>query len=512
MKLNRTVFTSAMLAAAVGACSDDDKPVTGNARPITKEEVTTFSVANSRALLTEVWDLRKWLDQTEMSGEIEEVIPFGDEEEPGEPSEPVDYDGELAEVLEDVEGFLKTQLLEVSTVEAETRTAVTYKLDAQRLCDYDPDAEPVLDEWGDPVTDGKDCFDFVNASELRVKVTSFAEGDLDATVLAGADRDAVVRFELHEDLASIEVDLAPVAALMQHYLDVTEGDEGTTVQASGKGRVVVRRLADDQMRISADVLTAIDVSIESDEADENVAFTFAPGSFAIDIDAPADSATLDIDLGAFTLSGPKTILPLVDDGCYLVTEEIGGEEVTYEECDPDAPSLEGSGAVTFGGLSAYIDFDDSEKALAVRGLVLGKLGVVADDKTIIEIGGDASAPATDFTFSFDAADNLVLELSRAFELSGMFRTAQAPDIFDLGDWAADEDLGIALAGEKPTLRMEDHGVVVQAGSLTFTSKHARDTSLEVAAGMCLYISDDEQSEHPFDLSTAAQCPVPTEDF
>ena len=51
------------------------------------------------------------------------------------------------------------------------------------------------------------------------------------------------------------------------------------------------------------------------------------------------------------------------------------------------------------------------------------------------------------------------------------------------------------------------GFTMTSGSATLTSKHARDTSLEVATGQCLFYAEDADSEHPFDFDVADQCPT-----
>ncbi|MFO0745969.1 MAG: hypothetical protein U1F43_09880 [Myxococcota bacterium] len=529
MTLRRSLLLTPLVAGLV-ACGEDSAPVKGDKLAIAPAAIADDSVANFRALAHDVWTVDQWLSATKSVDLLDDLLGSGADVEvtptPGAnqiflPEDELEFES----FLDDVEAFFREHAFTEGQVESKSDTEVIYRLTAAGFCDPD---------WGD------ECARAIEATELRFRVVSFAPGDIDVTLLVGAERRAAVQFELHHDVASIEIQVEPSLAVAKAILDaaVESGDAPSDAGVSGSGSVklVVRRLAENQVRVSAEVTSAVTLTATSEG--DTYSVELGEGSTALELDAASGRATADIDMGRVALTAPKSAVVAGPD-CYedVVVDE-GGNETTTTYCDgeevpagdplPTGPDVTGTVSIELARTAAYFDFVDSDRRFDLRGLVLGPAKLLVDQQTIVEASLDDGATALDFHLVLLDDDSGELSLSRAAHAGLLLRLGLAPEVFeDMGDsFMADEDLGVKVEGATPKAIALQNGLFMSSGKITLTSKHAKNPTLVIDEGMCAWYPDSEETTavdgsgtgsdsgssdepHPFDLEVANQCPDPS---
>lgn len=515
----RPLAAAAVLAPTLAACGDDATPVRGERVPLTPAAVTADSVANVRTLAGELWTVQRWLYDAPSIADVESILGAGtDGTEPAPapnflflPDEEVDFES----FMDDVEAFFRDHAFTASQIESQSTTEVVYRLAPDVFCDA---------EWGDDEVDT--CREVLTKLEVRLRVVSFAEGDVDVTVLVGPSRAAAAELALHQDVMSLELEVAPSLEALEALLDAGAEDEVAAADITGSGslRFVVRRLAEGQVRLSAEVTSALTLGVAQDG--DAISIELGLGSAAIDIDAVAQRGTADLDLGRVAVTAPAETV-IGGDCVDNITVDANGNENVETECE-EPP--EGTLAFELGGAAAYFDFTDTERRLDLRGLVAGPAKLAVDGQTVVEATLDDGQTAFDFHAKVLDEEVVQLSTSRALDAAMLLRLGLAPDIFgDLeGSFLADEDLGAALTGDAPEALLTKHGLSMTHGSLTLTSKHAKSPTVVIAEGMCASfpetadVSDapvdgeppadgsatEETDPHPFDLEVGDTCGAP----
>lgn len=504
------LFTALTLAPLSSACTESSEPVKGQPIVIFPAAVTSAAKTNARAIARELWKAQDWLGETDSVDAIGDVFQFGSDVEVPAPRLPnglflPEDELDFEATMDDLDTFLDEHVFVDAQIETRNQTSITYKLDPDIACDAEMD-------------DREECQRFLTEMPIRVRATRFRESDVDLELLAGPEKLSLGTLELHEDLAALTVDFAASAAFIDKLVAVANGEEGAPLEVDidGKARLAVRRLAEDKLRLESAVTEPIALKVDQG-ADGVVEVTSALGTFALDVDYAADKATLDVDLGKSSVSAPKHLVQMQPE-CYEVwSTDADGNETWTEECDGEVmPEAQGQFSLIVERLAVYAELDDAAKNIALKGLVIGPIKILSDAATAAELslGG---APF-DLAFTDHDEDGVVLSLSRAIEASAILRMSLLDDTFsDLAEWLRDEDLGLKILGEAPSMTAFVEGLVLGAGtSLEMTSRFGDPQSFSAAAGQCVWVdtsSDDvDHMSHPFDMRSGDTCPAPETDI
>ncbi len=534
MKLHHVILISSL---AAGACTDEQEPTIGRPLPVTPASVSAASVKNVRTLAEQLWRAENWLGETKGIGGLGAV--FGSSEEApiddgtgsqGDarqrlilPDEQADFD----EVMDNVTAFLNERVLVASQIESKTDTAVTYRLAPATFCDP---------EW----EQFEDCKEVLAAIDVRVRATSLAEGDVDLTLLLGADQKRAAEFALHADLLSAQVELGEAADLLNRISVAFSEGEAVPVltRASGTAGVSMRRLTAEDLELQAFVTAPIALTLTDGSASQTL--DVEKGRASLGLNVAGDRAVVDVELGKIAVRGDKSlVVPSEESGgeACLATPD-GGFECTPVEPEP-APEVTGTFTLTAGPIAAWAELTDDARHIDLKGLVAGPLALALDDTKVIEFTvGDlrpldmllevtespvpTPAPADPPVDPIDgmepdAAQTIDATFSHGFAVTLFAKLAGQPDTFLLPNtsWTEDEELGAHADGEKPAFHISEAGMVVSGATLTLTSK-MRPTVV-VAAGQCVsaptdapLVEGDEPTsddEHPWDLRVGDQCPA-----
>ncbi|MBL8784594.1 MAG: hypothetical protein JNJ59_06845 [Deltaproteobacteria bacterium] len=505
-RLARPILLTAMtFGPLTSACTETSEPVKGQPIVIFPAAVQSAAKTNARAIAHELWQAQDWLGKTDSVDAIGDVFQFGVETDIPAPRNAIflpEDEREFNEAMDDLDTFLEEHVFVDAQIESRNDTSITYKLDPQIACDAD-------------LFDLEDCQRFLTEMPIRIRATRFRESDVDLELLAGPDKTSLATLELHEDLAALTVDFASGAAVIDELVAVADGDDedGPTVDIDGKARIAVRRLAEDKLRLESAVTEPI--ALKVDQGEEGIVeVTSALGTFALDVDYAASKATLDIDLGRSTVTAPKRLVQMQPE-CYEVwSTDADGNETYTEECDGETlPEAQGQFSLIVERLAVYAELDDTAKNIALKGLALGPIKVLSDAATAAELSIGGTTPF-DLTLATNDDDTVNLSLSRAVEASAILRMGLLDDTFgDLPEWFRDEDLGLKILGEAPSLTALVEGIIVGAATtLEMTSRFGDPQQFSAEAGQCVWVDTstdlEENESHPFDMRKGDTCPEP----
>lgn len=412
---------------------------------------------------------------------------------------------ELRESAADLVQELRERIFIPQNLESETSTSATYRLGPDVLCGY---AEPSVVGTA-PTERDPECVEQVARYQPRLVLTSPSEGDIDVTLLLGAERRAPLSLELHAESLGLRLDLDEAFALAG---DLGEELEGVR-DLSGvlELRLVQNRARDYSLELN--VFEALSAVIESDA--DTLTASLAPTAPAWDIRVDGNSRTLSagLDLGAFQLLGPLSAFAGMFEGGDVAASGAGtapGEEPSF---DAAAPAEEPAPRVYTGvidlflaGLSGRASYTAESDVLRLDDLGFGDATTTLkhDDATLLALDLNAAhgrRVALEVRPEGDGAQlriipTLDLRLALAFD-------HVADQIEDIADELLNDTLRVWFDGEEPTVETNDDRLRVVSGTLHVSSAADPSVNVDVAAGMCLADETEagdvetETAEHPW---------------
>ncbi len=395
---------------------------------------------------------------------------------------------ELRENVADVVRELRERILVEQNLEAETSTSATYRLGPDVLCSTDdaPDApgaapsEPELDA---------DCVEQVNRLEPRLVLTSPHEGDIDMTLLLGADRHAPLTLSLYRQSLGLRLDLGAGLAIAR---DLGEDLDGLR-ELAGVLELRLVKHGERDYSLELNVLEALAAVVDSDGETLSTSLGASSPAWNVRVDGNSNTLSAGIDLAAFRLAGPLGAFADMfeserDRDLPPGTGTLGGFDLGPSPDSSDEPSYTGvldlflaglSGTVRYGADSDVLSLDnlgfgDATSTLKHDGNTLFGLDLNATQgrRVNIEIVPTDDGAQINLTPSFD------LRLALAFEHI-------ADQVEDIADALLDDTLHIWFDGAAPTLQVESDQIRVAAGTLHLESEANPDANVQVDEGMCL---------------------------
>jgi len=520
MKLHLLTLAGLTCAALLGACGDDDPSVTGRPLAITPAAIT-------RLIAEALWDAQRWLDQSATLTDIEGILlPADAAAEPspdagaGGPNFiffPQDADADFEAALDDAVVFLDERVFADAAIESQSGTQVVYRLTSGRFCDAGWEDEDLY----------QTCVEVLDAVQIRLAVTSYAEGDLDVAVLVGAAKRETLVAELHHTMAALTVRVGPALDALVEIDDATnDGEDG-----------YVPPTLETRLRFAVEVPGAVEIHGQASDDEVPFALSAGAGSVSLDVDRAATTGQLDVDLRDLVIAGPKHLLAGVgaSESTVCVIVDGGEEECYVEPSEEEAPPVTGAFEVSVTRLAGLVDLADDQQELAIQGLIAGPLALRLDGTRVVGVELDDGQRPLDILLT-PSDDRVDIALSHATTLATVWRMAAAADLWpDMAEsFLAHDDMSAAFTGDAPWVSVREAGLVVESGALTLTSGARPDLDRTLEAGLCAWYGDDSSWEesggssgessnplpaddgtgdtsdqpHPFDIETGATCPAP----
>jgi len=193
---------------------------------------------------------------------------------------------------------LRERILIPANLESETSTSATYRLGPDVLCGSDAPVAPGA--TGSAADYDSECVDQANRLQLRLRLTSPAEGDVDVTLLLGKERNEPVVFELHQHSLGLKVDLAEALAAAREL-----GEDAQEIEKlSG---VLELQLVENQPRdysLELNVLEALKAVVHSGGDTLSASLGASSPALELRVDGNARRLLASMDLGALQVLGP----------------------------------------------------------------------------------------------------------------------------------------------------------------------------------------------------------------
>jgi hypothetical protein len=553
----RNICIAALVLFCISCGSDDSKE-----EPIPLESKSA-ALTTTENIVNHVEDLNAMLQFMEASALIEETFSMFEDssmvceppehvpgEEPGEPDcwepEPEEFEVELDKVTDDIQEFLNQNVFVDSQIELEDGSSVVYLLSPDIFCDGPSEAsgggsentnvpkpgEPAdkSDEFGDEEWDedgDDDCAQFLQDVEVRVRIVSYSEGNVDIDILFGVDQLAPLHLQIYEDKLAVEVDLAMTKAVAQLFVDTFgEDDEDVDLPEVFEGKMRAELKKDSATKYSLTYSVEENIKVGMTLDGEEFSAELGKSSMTAAVDSTAQTISWDVDFNELTVNAPYQ---LFIDAWYDMGEEEGDDEYPddppevpaddiYDE-DPETPQVAGALTLFVAGFSGAATFAATDDTVTVSGLGLGDAPsyIKKGDTALVSVSLNRdNGWAMDMTTSFDGEDlsiqtSPVMDAAVTWYLKGI-----ESDLDEVPAFLLDETFRVLLDSD-PTPSVlfvdgsddSDGGLKVTAGKLTLSSSAAPEETVTVETGMCLMGMEDGESSGSPDID-GEEDPLPEE--
>jgi hypothetical protein len=321
-------------------------------------------------------------------------------------------------------------------------------------------------------------------------LTSPREGDIDMTLLLGADRHAPLSVSLYRQSLGLRVDLGEGLAIAR---DLGEDLEGLRELAG----VLELRLVENAARdysLELNVLQALSAVVDSDGDTLSTSLGASSPAWNVRLDGNTNTLSAGIDLAAFRLAGPLSafadMLAAEDDGGAAPSGTLGSFELGAPIPDPaEEPHYTGALDLFLAGLSGTLRYTADSDVLRFEDLGFGDatttlkhdgntlfgldLNAAQGRRVNLEIiPGDGGGAQINITPSFD------LRVALAFEHI-------ADQVEGIADSLLNDTLRVWFDGPSPTLVVADDQIRLASGTLHLESEANPDANVQVDEGMCL---------------------------
>lgn len=492
--LNKKLIIAALgfslTAAACGPGGEGAEP-----QPVTQASASQALTANAGGMAASLEANLKFLDDSQLfmsaMGEVSSsggstcstTIIDGEEFTDCEDSGGEDPSIADLEIKSGADALIE-QLNKVIFVEGNVEQAeslkVTYLLKGDVVC-------PAMELEGDDLTE---CKDMLTKIEVRLAVTSPAQGDVRVDVLIGPDQANPVSFEVFRSSLAAELDFDGVKAAGDHIAKQLGEDAPkmpTTIE--GRVRVALKKSGTSGMKGELGILRAI--KIDDDEQNMHVALGVANPAVSVTVDAAAKTLISQVSMGVIDVEG-------------LVTESFGDEPTpTPAEGDTGGQDTTGGEETKYtvkarvAGLTGKATLKADTDAFTLEGLGWGSEAgtLLINGKKVFEALLNPSAGHKFGLTVKPSEQGAEIQVTPQLDLSMLLKFGQLDaallDKLDIDSWMKDDSITVQLASGT-TLRAAE-GLEVTSGSVTIRST-AADVNVMASAGMCLLPGEGSSSE------------------
>lgn len=409
------------------------------------------------------------------------------ETEQVEPADVEEARAELRESVEELVRHLRERVLIPANLESETSTSATYRLGPSVLCDEEePLAQPGT--GGDAASYDPDCVEQVNRLQLRLRLTSQREGDVDMAVLIGQERNEPVVFELHRRSLGLRVDLGEALDVARELGEEPEDIE----QLSGELQL---QLVENEARdysLELNVLSALKAIVRSEGERVEASLGASSPALELRVDGNARRVLAGLDLRSFHMIGP---LRLFADAFGDDSDEIelnpGAAGLVAPE--PAEPNYHGAIDLFLSGLQGTLEYVAENDVLQLSGLGFGDAtsAIKHDGRTLLELDLNAARGRHVDLLLEPEGDQTKITISPSFDLKLALAFHHIADqVEGIAAHLLDDTWHFWSEGDEPAIIAEEEQVRIVSGALHFESAADPSANVTVPAGMCLVAAEE----------------------
>ncbi len=415
--------------------------------------------------------------------------------------EPVDVEearSELGEELEDLVQHLREHILIPANLESETSTSATYRLGADVLCDDEELIAPASSSSGEPSHD-EDCVERADRLQLRLRLTSPRQGDVDIAVLVGQERNQPVVFELHRRSLGLRVDLAEALDTARELGNDTADIE----QLSGELQLQLVENAARDYSLELNVLSALKSVVRSKGERLEASLGAASPAFELRVDGNARRFLAGLDLRSFRMVGPLRVFAdaFVADSSEDPAHEPGAHDLIAPEPEPEPePSYHGAIDLFLSGLQGTLEYVADSDVLKLSGLGFGDATskIDYDGRSLLALDLNAAQGRHVDLVLEPQGDQTKISISPSFDLKLALAFHHiANQVEGIAEHLLNDTWHFWSEGTEPAVIAEDEQLRVVSGALHFESAADSSANVTVPAGMCL-LGEAEASEETDD--------------
>ncbi len=411
---------------------------------------------------------------------------------------------EINEAIDELVENLRERVFTPENLESEDATSATYKLGASFYCDGgDAGAdvsEPTSGELLPPPTTGEvdpDCAEQANRLQLRLRLSSASEGNVDVELLVSSERRNPATLELYRDHVGLSVDLGEYLAAVR----AAGEDTGEIVALDGTVAAELRRNAELDYSLRYGVTQAVHfASLDADNGETTeVSLGASFPMMELRLDGNQRTITGNYDFGTLGVSLPLENFHGDDDQSFGVNGELPEPEAPYTgTIDAFLAGIEGG--ITLDGNSdelrlVNLGLGEQSSTVKYNGQLIAQLDVNPEQNRHFDlIARKVDDEHSTLTFAPGLDARVLLDFAPL-----------ASQIPDLPDYLLGDTIRAFFTGEEPTIEPSHGQVKVVTGTLNVTSERVPGASLVVPAGSCL-IDDEADDSAP---GAAAPSPGPS---
>jgi len=414
---------------------------------------------------------------------------------------------ELRDSAADLVRELRERVLIEANLESSTSTSATYRLGPDVLCsdDSDDDAPSGADpsDTNSDASSDSDCVERVTQLEPRLVLTSPREGDIDVTLLLGAERHAPLALELYHDSLGVRVDLSEGVALAR---DLGEDLEGLR-ELDGKLEWRLVRNAERDYSVELNVLEALSAVVESEGDTLTTSLAASSPAWNVRIDGNTNTLSAGFDLGTLRVAGPLRLFAdlFEDDEASVAIPGATGdsfdaaplpEPLPEPEPEPEAREYTGVIELLLAGMSGTVRYTADSDVLSFVDLGFGDgtSTLKHDGNTLFGLDLNALSGRRVNLEVTPTEDGAQISISPSFDLQLAFAFHHIADQFEgIADYLLDDTLRVWFDGEAPAIAVSDEQLQVTSGTLHLSSQADPSINLDVEAGLCIVGEAEESS-------------------
>jgi hypothetical protein len=393
---------------------------------------------------------------------------------------------DMSESIDSLMKTLREKIFTKDNLESESDGSATYLLGPKTLCSSSettsssspgasgggsssapaPAPEPALDQ---------DCVDQVNRLQIRLRLSSPSEGNVDVALLLTSEKRNPATLELYSNHVGVVVNLGEIKST----LDALGEDTGSLISLVGKLDFQLRRNAELDYSFVSSVLEDVKVGVEVNPG-ETVHYGVGRSvpTFELRLDGNARKVTGTIDVGAVTVDGPLNAF----------RDTFDPEEYDTLGNPVPRPVYQGALAGLLAGIEGGVTLDGSSDTLTLNHLGLG------DQTSTLKVDQDTIAaldvnPAAGRHFDLaleDQGSGTLLTFDPTLDVTLLLKFAPlASQIADIAPALLDNAIHVWFEGQNPSIQSGNDELRIVSGTLHYTDAYDPSHDLTAAAGSCL---------------------------